>query len=101
VSEDPVRPILSQAVPPSLPTPPPGEEGGSPTARRVARSRNRALVVAALLALVGLAATLCHFLLPSPLMFTLFMTVGQGAFGLAIVIYFWVILRDLRRRRVL
>ena len=101
MSEDPPRPALSQAVTPSSPAPRPAEEGGSPTARRVVRSRNRALVVAACLALVGLAVTFCHFLLPSPLMFTLFMTVGQGAFGLGIVIYFWVILWDLRRRRVL
>jgi hypothetical protein len=71
------------------------------TERRIVPATHRPLALASLLTLIGLAVTFCHFLLPSPLMFTLFMTLGQGAFGLAIVIYFWVILRDLRRRRVL
>jgi len=51
--------------------------------------------------LIGLAVTFAHFLMPSPLMFTLFMTVGQGAFALGVLIYMGVILRDLKRRRVL
>lgn len=101
MSDDPLRPDLSQAVPPPSPARPPDKEGGSPTARRVVRARNRALVVASFMTLFGLAVTFAHFLLPSPLMFTLFMTVGQGAFALGVLIYFWVILRDLRRRRVL
>ena len=98
MSEDPARPPLSQAA--ATPARPP-EEGGSPTARRVVHSRNRALVVACCMTLIGLAVTFAHFLIPSPLMFTLFMTVGQGAFFLGVVIYLGVILRDLKRRRVL
>lgn len=86
------------------PAPPPQDPGppvGPNTARRIVRQTHRALVVASLLALFGLAVTFAHFLAPSPLMFTLFMTVGQGAFVMGVVIYLWVILRDLRRRRVL
>ena len=85
------EPPLQESEPPVGPT----------TARRIVHRTHRALVVASLLALVGLAVTFAHFLLPSPLMFTLFMTVGQGAFALGVAIYLWVILRDLRRRRVL
>lgn len=99
MSDDPVRPPLSQASP--TPAHPMDEEGGSPTARRVVHSRNRALVVASCMTLIGLAVTFAHFLMPSPLMFTLFMTVGQGAFALGVLIYMGVILRDLKRRRVL
>jgi hypothetical protein len=99
VSDDPIRPPLSQAATP--PAPSPDEAGASPTARRVVHSRNRALVVACGMTLIGLAVTFAHFLMPSPLMFTLFMTAGQGAFFLGVVIYLGVILRDLKRRRVL
>ncbi|HKR55643.1 MAG TPA: hypothetical protein VJS20_05035 [Gemmatimonadales bacterium] len=86
---------------PEPPHPETGPPVGPNTARRIVRETHRALVVASLLALFGLAVTFAHFLLPSPLMFTLFMTVGQGAFVLGVLIYLWVILRDLRRRRVL
>jgi hypothetical protein len=66
------------------------------------RSRLSTLVTASCaLALLGLLVTLLHFLWPTPLMFALFMTVGQGSFGLAMTLYAVVILADLRRRRVL
>jgi fatty acid desaturase len=66
------------------------------------RSRLAWLVTAACaLALFGLGVTIVHFLWPTPLMFALFMTVGQGSFGLAMAIYVFVIFADLRRRRVL
>ena len=56
---------------------------------------------AAILALVGLAVSLAHFLWPTPLLFALFMIVGQGAFGAAMVLYLVAILRDLKAKRVL
>ena len=66
------------------------------------RSRLAGLVtLACLLAMLGLGVTIAHFLWPTPLMFALFMTAGQGSFGLAMAIYLVVILADLRRRRVL
>jgi len=89
---------VTEPGPPLHESPPPV---GPNTARRIVRETHRALVVASLLALFGLAITFAHFLVPSPLMFTLFMTAGQGSFVLGVLIYLWVILRDLRRRRVL
>jgi hypothetical protein len=66
------------------------------------RSRLAWLVTAAcILALFGLGVTIVHFLWPSPLMFAVFMTVGQGSFALAMAIYLVVIFADLRRRKVL
>lgn len=86
---------------PPIPADPGSETGGPTTRRQIVRRTHRALVAASFLALFGLAVTFAHFLVPSPLMFTLFMTAGQGSFVLAVAIYFWVILRDLRSRRVL
>ena len=66
------------------------------------RSRLAWLVtVACLLALFGLGVTVLHLLWPSPLMFALFMTAGQGSFGIAMALYLVVIFADLRRSRVL
>ena len=66
------------------------------------RSRLSLLVTTScVLALVGLAVTIVHFLWPTPLMFALFMIVGQGSFAIAMVLYVVVILADLRRRKVL
>lgn len=66
------------------------------------RSRLSGLVtVSCVLALMGLAVTIAHFVWPTPLMFALFMIVGQGSFAIAMVLYIVVILADLRRRRVL
>ena len=56
---------------------------------------------AAILALVGLAVSLAHFLWPTPLLFSLFMIVGQGAFGAGMLLYAVAILKDLKSKRVL
>ncbi len=61
----------------------------------------RLLSAACILALAGIAVSVLHFLWPIPLMFALFMSVGQGAFGLAMLLYLGVIFIDLRRSRVL
>lgn len=61
----------------------------------------RLLTLSAALALGGLAVSALHFLWPTPLMFTLFMFLGQGLFGAAMVLYAVVIIRDLKRKRVL
>jgi hypothetical protein len=66
-----------------------------------APASNRGIRAAAVLALLGLLVTVVHLIWPSPLNFTLFMFVGQGAFGLAMLLYAWNIVRDLRRRRAL
>lgn len=92
MSEEPVRPPLSQASSTAPPAEAPAPAGESPGV---------AMRLSLALALVGLGITLWHFLWPSPLAFTSFMIAGQGAFGVAIVIYVGVILRDLRRRRAL
>lgn len=65
------------------------------------RTADRFLPVACVFALLGLAVTVLHFVVPSPLMFTLFMTVGQGSFALAMAIYLLVIFAELRRKKVL
>lgn len=57
--------------------------------------------VAVALTLLGLAVSLAHFVWPTPLLFALFMIVGQGAFGLAMALYGAAILKDLRAKRVL
>lgn len=62
---------------------------------------SRLPLAAVILTLVGLAVSLAHFLWPTPLLFSLFMIVGQGAFGLGMVLYAVVIFRDLRSKRVL
>ena len=61
-----------------------------------------ALVTSAcVLALIGVAFSLAHFLWPTPLLFALFMIVGQGSFGLALLLYVIAIFRDLRKQKVL
>lgn len=62
---------------------------------------SRVPLFAVILALLGLAVSLAHFLWPTPLLFALFMIVGQGAFGLAMLLYAVAILRDLRAKKVL
>jgi hypothetical protein len=61
----------------------------------------RLLSAACLLGLLGIALSLVHFIWPTPLTFALFMLFGQGAFGIGMLLYFTVILADLRRRKVL
>jgi len=59
------------------------------------------LTAACVLALIGIVVSLAHFIWPTPLLFALFMLLGQGAFGLAMALYVAVIVRDLRGRKVL
>jgi len=61
----------------------------------------RLTTAACLLGLVGLFFSLLHFIWPTPLNFALFMIVGQGSFGLALVAYAFAILKDLRRKKIL
>ena len=75
--------------------------GAVPAPAAPRRRTDRLLFVACVLALVGLAVTVVHLVAPSPLMFTLFMMVGQGSFALAMLLYLIVIFADLRRRRVM
>ena len=82
----------------------PGPAPGPTPGRRpfLTRSRLASLVTTScVLAVLGLGVTIVHFLWPTPLMFALFMTVGQGSFGIAMALYVVVILADLRQRKVL
>lgn len=72
-------------------------EGNPPPPRPLAGF----VTAACLLAFLGLGVTVAHLAWPSPLLFTLFMVVGQGAFAAAMAIYLGVIFTDLRRRDVL
>jgi len=56
---------------------------------------------ACILALIGVGFSLAHFIWPTPLFFALFMIVGQGSFGLALLLYVIAIIRDLRKQKVL
>jgi hypothetical protein len=53
------------------------------------------------LGLAGIAFSLAHFIWPTPLLFALFMIVGQGSFGLALLLYVVAIFSDLKRKKVL
>jgi len=86
---------MIDGLPPS-PAPPPGAE-----TRRISTFSSKLVVVSSALALLGLGLTLAHFIWPTPLMFTIFMIVGQGAYGAAILVYLLVIFTDLRRKKVL
>jgi hypothetical protein len=78
----------------------PGADPGPSTA--VHRSRLAWLVtLSCILALFGLAVTIVHLVWPSPLMFAMFMTVGQGSFGIAMALYLVAIIADLKRSKVL
>jgi hypothetical protein len=61
----------------------------------------RLVTAACILALIGTAFSLAHFVWPTPLLFALFMIVGQGTFGLALLLYVIAIFRDLKRQKVL
>jgi len=77
-----------------------GADPGPSTA--VHRSRLAWLVtLSCILALFGLGVTIVHLVWPSPLMFALFMTAGQGSFGVAMALYLVAIIADLKRSRVL
>jgi len=57
--------------------------------------------IACSLGLLGLFVSVLHFVWPTALTFALFMLLGQGSFGLALLVYAFAILYDLRRRKVL
>jgi hypothetical protein len=61
----------------------------------------RLVTTACVLALVGVVFSLAHFIWPTPLLFALFMIVGQGSFGLAMILYAIAIFFDLKRQKVL
>jgi hypothetical protein len=89
---------MNEHLPPEAAPPPPAADA----ATKVRTSwRIRLVTAACLFALFGLGITIVHLVWPSPLLFALFMTIGQGAFGVAIILYLIVIFIDLRRRKVL
>jgi len=59
------------------------------------------ITAACTLGLLGIGFSLAHFVWPTPLLFALFMIVGQGSFGLALLLYLIAIFTDLRRKKVL
>ena len=61
----------------------------------------RLVSAACILALIGVGFSLAHFIWPSPLLFALFMIVGQGSFGTALLLYGVAIVKDLKRQKVL
>jgi len=61
----------------------------------------RLVTAACVMALLGIAFSLAHFIGATPLLFTLFMIAGQGSFGLAVFLYAVAILKDLKRQKVL
>ena len=65
------------------------------------RTALRLITTACVLGLVGILFSLIHFIWPTPLNFALFMIVGQGSFGAALLVYLVAVLRDLKRRKIL
>ena len=61
----------------------------------------RLITAACAVALVGIVFSLAHLLWPTPLLFALFMIVGQGSFGAALLLYAIAIFKDLKRQKVL
>lgn len=59
------------------------------------------LRVAAVMALVGLALMVWSVLQPTPMPVILAMSVGQGIGSLSFLLFLWVVIRDLRRKKVL
>lgn len=65
------------------------------------RTSLRLTTTACVLGLVGILISLMHFIWPTPLNFALFMILGQGSFGAALVVYGYTVVRDLKKRKVL
>jgi hypothetical protein len=61
----------------------------------------RLVTAACSLAFVGIVFSLAHFIWPTPLLFALFMIVGQGSFGAAMLLYAAAIITDLKRQKIL
>ena len=72
-----------------------------PSTAVVSKVSLRLTTAACVLGLVGILFSLIHFIWPTPLNFSLFMIVGQGSFGLALVAYVVAVIKDLRRKKVL
>jgi len=74
-----------------------------PTGAYEVRSRlgRRLLGTAAGGTLVAVATVILFVLLPNPLTVALCLSLGNGAFALALACYGWVVVLDLRRRRAL
>jgi xanthosine utilization system XapX-like protein len=65
------------------------------------KPRTALITGACVTALVGVVFSLAHLFWPTPLLFALFMIVGQGSFGLALLLYGIAIVKDLKRKNVL
>jgi len=61
----------------------------------------RLVTAACVMALIGIGFSLAHFIWPTPLLFALFMIVGQGSFAIALFLYLLVIFSDLKRQKIL
>jgi hypothetical protein len=61
----------------------------------------RLTTAACILGLVGIFFSLLHFVMPNALTFALFMMLGQGSFGVGLLLYAVAVFRDLRRKKVL
>lgn len=61
----------------------------------------RLITAACAVALLGMILSLAHLLWPTPLLFAVFMIVGQGSFGVALLLYGIAILKDLKRQKAL
>ena len=73
----------------------------APTPARPPPGPVRLVTAACIMALIGVGFSLVHFVWPTPLLFSLFMIVGQGSFGVALVLYAVAIFTDLKRQKVL
>lgn len=56
---------------------------------------------ASILMIIGLAITILAMIRLEPLIFALFMTVGVLAMTIAILLYFYVVIKDLRLHKVI
>jgi len=73
----------------------------APATPKPAAGPVRLVTIACVLALIGVVFSIIHFIWPGPLLFALFMIVGQGSFGLALLLYAIAIFSDLKRQKVL
>jgi hypothetical protein len=66
-----------------------------------AAGSTRLLIAACALGLLGVVVSLAHLIWGTPILFALFMIVGQGSFGMALLLYGVAVVRDLKRKKVL
>jgi hypothetical protein len=96
----PEEEAMSDAPAPS-PPPAPSAPAVLPAEAPAKAGSARLITASCALGLLGIGFSLAHFLWPTPLLFALFMIVGQGSFGLALLLYVIAIFTDLRRKKVL